>query len=56
MQRGNAIHKAAEDVVRNKARYSPELEGVREQLEFLRDNFAVLKNSGVSSRLGLDWA
>jgi hypothetical protein len=40
MNRGNTIHKLAEDVVRNKIDIPPELEGVREQLEFLRDNNA----------------
>lgn len=41
MERGNRIHKMAEDAVRAKIDIPPELEGVREQLEFLRDNYAV---------------
>lgn len=41
MQRGNDVHKAAENFIRGKGDATPELAGVREQLEFLRDNFAV---------------
>lgn len=41
MNRGNDIHKMAEDVVRAKIDVPPELAGVKEQLEFLRDNYAV---------------
>jgi hypothetical protein len=40
MQRGNDIHKQAEEVVRAKIDIPKELVNVREQLEFLRDNMA----------------
>jgi hypothetical protein len=53
MQRGNDIHKMAEDVVRAKRDIPPELENVREQLEFLRDNMATAEeNWGFRN----DWA
>lgn len=45
MNRGNEIHKAAELVVKAKADITPELENVREQLEFLRDNYAVAEEN-----------
>lgn len=45
MQRGNTIHKMAEDVVRAKIDVPLELEGVRRELEHLRDNMAVAEES-----------
>lgn len=40
MNRGNDIHNMAENVIHAKIDVPPELENVREQLEFLRDNYA----------------
>lgn len=40
MQRGNDIHELAEKVVRAKIDVPPELENVRAELEFCRDNMA----------------
>lgn len=40
MNRGNEVHKAAEDFIRAKGDITPELENVKKELEFLRDNMA----------------
>ncbi len=41
MERGNVIHKLAEDYVKSKLdKVPPELKGVAAELDFLRDNFA----------------
>src|SRR6478736_9385805 len=41
MNRGNEIHKMAEDFIRAKIDLPPELKGVKKELEFLKDNMAV---------------
>lgn len=45
MERGNQIHKMAEDVIRAKIDIPPELEGVRRELEHLRDSMATPEES-----------
>jgi hypothetical protein len=53
MQRGNDIHKAAEDYIRGKGKLTPDLVGVKPQLEFLRKSQAVPEeNWGFKA----DWA
>lgn len=41
MERGNVIHKMAEDFIRAKIDLPPELNGVKTELEFLKDMMAV---------------
>lgn len=45
MDRGNQIHKLAEDVIRAKIDVPPELAGVKDELEFLRDMMATPEES-----------
>lgn len=45
MNRGNTIHKMAEDFIRAKIDIPPELESVRRELEYCRDNMAVAEES-----------
>lgn len=54
MNRGNTIHKMAEDVVRAKIDIPPELERVRKELEFCRDNFAVAEEQWGFTK-GWEW-
>jgi len=45
MNRGNVIHKAAEDFIRAKGDITPDLENVKAELEFLRDNMATAEEN-----------
>jgi len=54
MNRGNDIHKMAEDVVKAKIDIPPELANVKDELEFLRDNMAVAEENW-GFRKSWDW-
>jgi hypothetical protein len=45
MNRGNVIHKLAEDFIKAKIDLPPELENVKTELEFLKDNMAVAEEN-----------
>ena len=45
MERGNVIHKLAEDFVRGKIDLPPELKNVKEELNHLKDNMATVEQS-----------
>lgn len=45
MNRGNVVHKLAEDYVRGKCDLAPELKGVETEINHLKDNFATVEQN-----------